>query len=384
MAKTDFTSGPLRELSANELGNPGFSDFELLSDSGHNRVYRALSGGKWVVLKVAKEEEGNTARNRLLLKREYDIMHDIDCLYVVKTWQMTDVPELGTAIFMQEQQSMSERRRVADELLEALIFLHERQIVHGDLKPSNILITDSGNHVRLIDFGFADTDAYIAKNIGTSPSIADALPEENEQLSIAKDIYALGKVLEMLFPGRLRFVIRRCCSADNRYSSVRDVRAAIHRYWRTRWILPLMVFVGICIALLAVLFPHRNAPVVQPVAQTDTVVIIAQPAQAVQPEIQSVLPAVDSTWLTLEKQAKGRYKKLYRLYTDSLTNMPEKSLNVGIAMTSRYAERMWAESDRLIRTHPKYEEQLQEQYLRIYTRDLPKLQEIYKNYPVVL
>ena len=396
MAKTDFTSGPLRELSANELGNPGFSDFELLSDSGHNRVYRALSGGKWVVLKVAKEEEGNTARNRLLLKREYDIMHDIDCLYVVKTWQMTDVPELGTAIvmeyvagrtldrFMQEQQSMSERRRVADELLEALIFLHERQIVHGDLKPSNILITDSGNHVRLIDFGFADTDAYIAKNIGTSPSIADALPEENEQLSIAKDIYALGKVLEMLFPGRLRFVVRRCCSADNRYSSVRDVRAAIHRYWRTRWILPLMVFVGICIALLAVLFPHRNAPVVQPVAQTDTVVIIAQPAQAVQPEIQSVLPAVDSTWLTLEKQANSRYKKLYRLYTDSLTNMPEKSLNVGIAMTSRYAERMWTESDRLIRTHLKYEKQLQEQYLRIYTRDLPKLQEIYKNYPVVL
>jgi len=396
MAKTDFTSGPLREFSADELGNPGFSDFELLSDSGHNRVYRALSGGKWVVLKVAKEEEGNTARNRLLLKREYDIMHAIDCLYVVKTWQLTDVPELGTAIvmeyvagrtldrFLQEKPSLSERRRVADELLEALIFLHERQIVHGDLKPSNILITDSGNHVRLIDFGFADTDAYIAKNIGTSPSIADALPEESEQLSIAKDIYALGKVLEMLFPGRLLFVARRCCSADNRYSSVREVRAAIHRYWRTRWIIPLIVVAGIIIAFIVTLFPHRSEPVVPPVVQSDTVVIIAQPAQAVQPVPQPVQPAVDSTWLALEKQANGRYKKLYRLYTDSLTNMPERSLNEGIAMTGRYAERMLAERDRLIRNHPLYEEQLQEQYLRIYSRDLPKLQEIYKNYPVVL
>ena len=386
MAKKDFTSGPFRELSANDLGNPGFSDFELLSDSGHNRVYRAMSSGKWVVLKVAKEEEGNTARNRILLKREYDIMHTIDCLYVVKTWQMTDVPEFGAAIvmeyvagrtldrFMQENPSM---------LLEALTFLHERQIVHGDLKPNNIIITYSGNHVRLIDFGFADTDAYIAKNIGTSPSIAEALPEESEKLSIAKDIYALGKVLEMLFPSWLRFVVRRC-SAPNRYSSVREMRAAINRCRSTKWILPLVAVVGACIGLFVIFSLHRNAPVVPLVAQTDTFVVIAQPVQLVQPELQPVQFAVDSTWLILEKQANGRYRKLYHLYADSLTNMPEKSLNEGLAMTSRYAEHMLAERDKLVCNHPQYEEQVHEQYLRIYMRDLPKLQEIYKDYPVVL
>ena len=385
MAVSEFTSGPLRELSARELGTDGFSDFELLSDSGHNCVYRAMSGGKWVVLKVAKEEEGNTARNRLLLRREYDIMHAIDCLYVVKTWQMTEVPELGTAIvmeyvagrpldrFLEEKPSLSERRRVADELMEALIFLHERQVVHGDLKPGNILITDAGNHVRLIDFGFADTDAYIAKNIGTSPSIAYTPPVENEHLSIAKDIYALGKMLEMLFPHRLRSVVRRCCSDKRRFRSVREVSAAFRRYWRCTWLLPLIAAIGILIALIVNFWPQPNEPVLPPVVQTDTVVVvITPPAQ----------PAVDSTWLNLKKQADGRYRKLYRIYADSLTHMPEKSLNEGIAMTNRYAARMSAQRDKLTTAYPQYEEALREQYLLIYTRDLPRLQEICKDYPI--
>lgn len=345
MAVSEFTSGPLRELSSKELGVPGFSDFELLSDSGHNLVYRAMTAGKWVVLKVAKEEEGNTARNRLLLQREYDIMHAIDCLYVVKTWQLTEVPDLGTAIvmeyiagrtldrFLQEKPSLSERRRVADELMEALTFLHERQIVHGDLKPGNILITDAGNHVRLIDFGFADTEAYVAK------------------IAIARDNDAFKKIVELLFPGRLNYM----------------VRVAVLRRWRWTWLL--LVLISILIAAMIVLFrPHPVEPVPQTIVQTDTVVIVAQ-------------PAVDSAWLALEQHASGKYKKLYRLYADSLTNMPEQNMSEGISMTSRYAARMWAERNELIRRNPRYEKHLHEQYLFIYTRDLPRLNEIYKDYP---
>jgi serine/threonine protein kinase len=347
MAKTDFTSGPLRELSAKELGTSGFSDFELLSDSGHNCVYRAMTDGKWVVLKVAKEEEGNTARNRLLLKREYDIMHAIDCLYVVKTWQLIEVPEVGTAIvmeyvagrtlehFVQENPSLSERFRVAAELMEALTFLHERQIIHGDLKPGNILITDAGNHVRLIDFGFSDTDAYVAK------------------IAIAHDNEAFKKIVKLLFPGRLNYIIR----------------VAIIRRWRLTWLLP--VLIGVCIAAMVLLFrPLPVEPIAPVLVQTDTVQVITQ-------------PSVDSVWLNLEKQANGQYRKLYRIYSDSLTNMPERSLNEGIAMTNRYAARMLEERDKFIRRNLQYEKQLHEQYLLIYTRDLPRLQDLVKDYPII-
>ena len=66
MASNEFTSGPLRDFSSIEAGTFGFSDIELLSDSGHNNVYRAKMSGKWVVLKTAKQEEGAFTRNQLL------------------------------------------------------------------------------------------------------------------------------------------------------------------------------------------------------------------------------------------------------------------------------------------------------------------------------
>ena len=43
--------------------------------------------------------------------------------------------------------SVNERRRVAEELAEAVAYIHSQQVVHRDLKPSNIMITNNGNYV---------------------------------------------------------------------------------------------------------------------------------------------------------------------------------------------------------------------------------------------
>lgn len=386
MAENEFTSGPLRDLSAQELGSPHFTDLELLSDSGHNRVYRAMTDGKWVVLKAVKKEEGATARNIRLLHREYDIMHAIDCLYVVKTWQMTEVPEIGPAIVMEyvpgrpldrftaENPPISERRRIADELMEALEFLHERQVVHGDLKPSNILITNSGNHVRLIDFGFADNEAYIAKNIGTSPSIRTEEQLPSDVLLPKRDIYALGKMLSLLFPHSAKPVIHRClASDDSRYTSVRQVRAALHRYWRMRWLLPLILAITTIVAFVIVFLPRPAETVQISEIQTDTVVVVV-PTE----------PAVDSVWLDVKSRAERQYSALYRTYADSLRNMPEKNLEEAVLMSGRYAFEMVKIRDQVTKSHPQYEEQLQQQYLHVYIRDYQRMENIYKDYPVIL
>lgn len=386
MDTNSFTSGPVRPLSSQELGSERFTDYELLSDSGHNLVYRAQMGGKWVVLKAAKPNEGEQMRNQLLLEREFEIMHRLDSIYVVQTIAMVDDPQLGRSILMEyvhgrpldrfiaENPSSAERRRVADELMEALVFLHDRQVVHGDLKPSNILITDSDNHVQLIDFGFSDNEAFIAKNIGTSPSISSPEQLPTDVLKPERDIYALGKMLALLFPQSVKTVIRRCTSANGkRYTSVRQVRSALHRYWRMQWLVPLILAITTIVAFVIVFLPNPTEMAQTPEIQTDTVVVVMQPAQ----------PEVDSVWLNVKSKAAGRYKALYRSYADSLTNMPVKTMNEGSAMTNRYAAQMHQTREKLAKSYPQYEEQLQKQYLVTYTRDLPRLKIIYKDYPIM-
>ena len=384
MDTNSLTSGPVRPLSSQELGIEP-TDYELLSDSGHNLVYRAQMGGKWVVLKAAKPNEGEQTRNRLLLERAFEIMHRLYAIYVAQTSAMVDDPQLGRSSLMEyvhgrpldrfiaENPSSAERRRVADELMEALIFLHERQIVHGDLKPSNILITDSDNHVRLIDFGFSDNEAFIAKNIGTSPSISSPEQLPTDVLLPERDIYALGKMLALLFPHSAKPIIRRCLASDrSRCTSVRQVRSALHRYWRMRWLLPMLAFFAIAAVCLVCFRSQKQevSPVVE--YHTDTVVVI-QPAP----------PAVDSVWLNVKSKAAGRYKALYRSYADSLKNMPKKIHNDALAMTNRYARRMLQTRDKFAKSYPQYEEQLYDQYLFIYSRDFNALHNIHKDYPYV-
>ena len=375
MDTNSFTSGPIRPLSSQELGVEHLTDYELLSDSGHNLIYRAQMGGKWVVLKAAKPTEGERTRNQLLLEREFEIMHRLDSIYVVQTISMVDDPQLGRAILMEyihgrpldrfiaEKTSVAERRRVAEELMEALMFLHDRQIVHGDLKPSNILITDSGNHVQLIDFGFADNEAYIAKNIGTSPSISTDEQLPTDVLLPERDIYALGKMLALLFPHSIIPSIAR------RHTSVRQLRSALHRYWRMRWLLPMLVFGAVAAVCLLCFRPQKQevSPVVE--HHTDTMVVM-QPVQA-----------VDSAWLDLKDHASKRYNVLYRTYADSIKNMPEKSFEEALELHNRYATAMYNCREQLIRTHPQYEEPLYEHYSVIYNRDYTRITKLFKDFP---
>ena len=384
MDTNSFTSGPIRPLSSQELGVNHLTDYELLSDSGHNLVYRAQMGGKWVVLKAAKPTEGEQTRNQLLLEREFEIMHRLDSIYVVQTIAMVNDPQLGRSILMEYvhgrpldkfvagNPTSTERRRVADELMEALIFLHERQIVHGDLKPSNILITDSGNHVRLIDFGFADNEAFIAKNIGTSPSISSPEQLPTNVLKPERDIYALGKILSLLFPHSLKPVIRRCLASDrSRYISVRQVRAALHRYWRMRWLMPWILAITTIIAFVIVFLPNPTETAQISEIQTDTEVVV--PAK----------PAVDSIWLNLKYEIDKQYTSLYITYADSLSHMPEKTMNAAIYKLSGYANELLKEHKLLADAYPQYEDSLQELYLAHLVRDHNRLQSICEDYPMI-
>src|SRR5918995_1909258 len=99
---------------------------------------------------------------------------------------------------------------VALQIAEALQAAHEHGIIHRDIKPHNILITDSG-HIKVADFGIAraaetTTISDHGDILGTAHYIS---PEQamGEPVSPASDLYSLGVVLYEMLTVRVPFEV---------------------------------------------------------------------------------------------------------------------------------------------------------------------------------
>ena len=87
-------------------------------------------------------------------------------------------------------------KALLDDMLDALAVLEEHHIVHGDIKPSNIMVDDYGNY-KLTDFGISKVLGQ--KLVGYTKAYAPKEVLEEGRYTSSSDLYSLGLVIYQMF-----------------------------------------------------------------------------------------------------------------------------------------------------------------------------------------
>ncbi|MCQ2324624.1 MAG: bifunctional serine/threonine-protein kinase/formylglycine-generating enzyme family protein [Paludibacteraceae bacterium] len=196
------------------LGRGGFSEVWLVKDTIMElelvlKVYAPGTGMDEDGLKTFSKELANVfnLHHQNLLKPQH-----------VDTWQgmpYLTVPycQQGSLVKRIGKMSESEIRQLIHDVAAGLAYLHERDIIHQDIKPDNILIDEAGNYV-ITDFGISTRarstlrKSVAASSANSGGTIAYMGPERfgKEPAPImASDIWSLGAMLYELMTGDTPF-----------------------------------------------------------------------------------------------------------------------------------------------------------------------------------
>jgi len=208
-------AGARPELSRYELG-------ELLGEGGSARVFRATdrTTGDSVALKVLRPELAADPRQVEQFVREAKSIMELASDHIVKglrvaregqvfyfAMELIEGECLQDILSREGRLPESEALDAVVQVARALGALHEKGLVHRDVKPGNVIRAADGRCV-LIDLGFAQRIGEGGSSETTAGTAAYIAPEQARgqgALDVRADIYALGATLYHLVTGSLPF-----------------------------------------------------------------------------------------------------------------------------------------------------------------------------------
>lgn len=202
----DGRDGVLRPGSA--LG--GFVIEQWIGSGGMGVVYRACDPGcgRTVALKVMREECAHDPQARALFVREALLATAVEHPHIVPVYAagndgkrlylaMRYVPGSDLATLTIRTGGLPPRRAlgILSNVAQALGAAHRRGVLHGDIKPSNILVGEGGDdEVYLSDFGVSSFTGA-SRVLGGTPRYQAPEVASGERPTERSDVYSLASTL---------------------------------------------------------------------------------------------------------------------------------------------------------------------------------------------
>lgn len=196
---------------------------ECIGEGGMARVYKAWDRllHRWVAVKVLREQYASDEQFVERFRREAQAAASLSHPNVVNIYDVGEIR--GTYYIVMEYvrgislKELIRRERVLSvdravdivrQVAAALSHAHKNNLIHRDIKPHNILITEEGR-VKVTDFGIARaaSTATLTQTGLVIGSVHYFSPEQARGAGVSEqsDIYSLGVVLYELVTGRVPF-----------------------------------------------------------------------------------------------------------------------------------------------------------------------------------
>lgn len=196
------------------LGKGTFGKVILCREKSSSQLYAIKILKKTVI--IAKDEVAHTltenrvlqnTRHPFLTQLKYSFQTDDRLCFVM---EYVNGGELFFHLSKERMFSESRTRFYGAEIISALGYLHEHNIVYRDLKLENLLL-DKDGHIKIADFGLCKEEMYYGASTktfcGTPEYLAPEVLEDNDYTR-AVDWWGTGVVMYEMMCGRLPFYNR--------------------------------------------------------------------------------------------------------------------------------------------------------------------------------
>lgn len=188
-----------------------------IETGGFSTVWKVEYKKKEYALKMISKHERSTKIEKKMLKTEIKIHKELYHKNIIKMYNSFEdnfyvyiLLELAEDdlfnIFLKNDYilSLNDVLKIAYQIIEGLIYLNSKNIVHGDIKMENILLVN--NQYKICDFGLASSGFYHYNFVGTPEFMAPEIIKHHIY-DTKVDIWSLGIIMYDLLYGHSPFTV---------------------------------------------------------------------------------------------------------------------------------------------------------------------------------